>query len=329
MPVLKNKILSYLLKKRVNFWEIVPRMGYIVDFVKVLKKMEKENLIKIRNSYLSLTPKGRKTAFFLKITPQTPPLFSPYEIKIDERILKKYKNFRKNKVFIKDEFDQLQITEEGIIKKIEIMRRFDDLENKRIICLGDDDLVGIALALTKKPKKITVLDVDREIVNYENQILNKLGYKNAAFFCDFLKPIPKRFKGQYDIFITEPPDTVAGINLFFSRGIDCLNKKGGIAYLGVCKNNLKDKEFLEIEKNILKTNSLITDIFSYFQEYTPSKHDLEWVLGLPKGIDSPKISWFFSDLLRIKILEGAKPLIKERKGENFRKKYIYATITID
>ena len=328
LNAMKNKILSYLLKKRINFWEMTSRMDYMPEFSSVLKKMEKEGLIKIKNSYLLLTQKGKKTAFSLKIIPQSLPPLNICEIKMDKKLLKDYKNFG-NKIFDKDKFDQLQITGEGIVKKIEAMRSFDDLKDKKIICLGDDDFVGIALALTKEPKEITILDIDKEIIDYENNVLKKLGYKKRAFLWDFLKPIPRRFRKKYDIFITEPPDTVKGITLFFSRGIECLNKKGGIAYLGVGRNDLKENDFLKIEKNILKMKGLITDIFSRFQGYKPSKTDFDWVSGLPKEITFSKKPWFFSDLLRVKILNGAVPLIKGKKGEKFRKSFIKTEIFLD
>ncbi|MBT9169456.1 MAG: N(4)-bis(aminopropyl)spermidine synthase [Syntrophomonadaceae bacterium] len=324
---MKKKILSYLLKKRINFWEMTSRMSYLPDFVSVLKKMEKEGLIKIKNSYLLLTQKGKRTASALKIIPQSLPSPDICEIKIDKKLLKNYKNFRRNKVFEKEEFDQLQLSEEGVLKKIEVMRRFDDLKDKKIICLGDDDLVGIALALTKEPKEIMILDIDKEIIDYENNVLEKLGYKKSAFLCDFLKPIPQRFRGKYDVFITEPPDTVKGITLFFSRGIECLSKKGGIAYLGVSKTDLDENDFLKIEENILKMKGLITDIFSHFEGYKPSKIDFSWVFGLPKGVTTTaREPWFFSDLLRVKILKGAVPLLKGKKGKKFRENFIKTEI---
>ena len=142
--------------------------------------------------------------------------------------------------------------------------------------------------------------------------------------------MPEKFKGKYDVFISEPPDTVKGISLFFSRGIECLKKEGGIAYLGISKNDLDDKSFFEIEKNILKMNGMITDVFSHFEGYNPSKIDFEWVLGLPKEITSiARDPWFFSDLLRIKILKEAKPLIIGKKGTKFLKDFIKTEIYLN
>ncbi len=322
---MKEKILSYLLlKKEINFWEMVPRMGYLPDFVALLKKMEKEKLIEIRNSKIILTEKGKKSAIEKNISPKNLPGLIP-QIKINKELLKKYRKLRK-RIFPKEKFDQLQITEKGVVRKIEVMRFYQDLEKKEIICLGDDDMVGIALALTGLPKKITILDIDEEILEYEKKILDKLGYKNSVFYCDFLKTLPKKFKKKYDVFITEPPDTINGITLFFSRGIDALKKEGGVSYLGICINDLPEENILQIEKNILKMKGLITDMFPKLQEYIPSKEDFEWVKGLPREIRFPRRGWFFSDLLRIKILKGAVPLIKGNVSKTFQKKFIKTKI---
>jgi N4-bis(aminopropyl)spermidine synthase len=327
---MKNKLLSYLLKGKISFWKMTSHMTYMPGWVSVLKKMEKDGLVEIKNTYISLTAKGRKAASALKLVPHELPFLGACELKPDEKLLSRYKKYRKDKLFEKEEFDQLQITEEGVIKKIGVMRKLGDLRGKRVICLGDDDLVGIALALTGEPKEITVLDIDKEVLDYENSVLEKLGYGKSAFSCDFLKPIPEKFRGRYDVFITEPPDTVKGVTLFFSRGVECLNSKGGLAYLGISRNDLKPEEFMLIEENVFKMKGLVTDMFSHFEGYNPSKIDFDWVIGLPKGVtDVAKEPWFFSDLWRVEVLQGAKPLVKGKKGTKFRKGFIKTEIHLN
>ena len=324
---MKNEILSYLLKESIDFWKMTSRMTYMPDFVAVLKKMVKEGLVGIKNSQVSLTAKGKKAAASLKLSPQELPSLGVNEVKVDQKLLESYKKYAKGKLFEKDEFDQLQITPLGVAKKIAVMKKLGDLKGKRIVCLGDDDLVGIALALTGEPKQITVLDIDPEILDYENSILRKLGYGKSAFPCNLLKPLPEKFKGKYDVFITEPPDTVKGVALFFSRGIETLDKKGGAAYLGISRNDLRAVDISKIEKDILQMGGVITDMFSHFEGYNPSQIDFTWVKGLPAGVNKKaKESWFFSELLRVQVLAGATPLIKGAQGEKFRKGFIKTEI---
>ena len=101
---MKTKILSYLLKKDLDFWEMAKLLGHLPDFVKALKKMKKEGLIEIKNSRLSLTKKGKEFSSSLGIYAQDLPLFD-IPIKLDNILLKKFEELRK-KLFPKLQFDQ-------------------------------------------------------------------------------------------------------------------------------------------------------------------------------------------------------------------------------
>ena len=60
------------------------------------------------------------------------------------------------------------------------------------------------------------------------------------------------------------------------------------------------------------------------------KIDPNWVFGLPKGVTTiAKKPWFFSDLLRTKILKGARPLIRGKMGKKFRETFIKTNIYLD
>ena len=321
---MKTKILSYLLKKDLDFWEMAKLLGHLPDFVKALKKMKKEGLIEIKNSRLSLTKKGKEFSSSLGIYAQDLPLFD-IPIKLDNVLLKKFEKLRK-KLFPKLQFDQLQILPKEVIKKIEIMRTFGDLKNKKIICLGDDDMTAIALALTNLPQKITVLDIDERIINYENKVLQKLGYGKVTFSCDLLKPLHSKFIGKYDVFLTEPPDTLEGNTLFFSRGMECIKKEGGVGYIGVSQNDFKRAKYLQLEKNILKMGAFITAVFPKFELYETYGDEFEWIFGLPKEIGLPKKPWFSADLIRTEISRKRKPLILGKASESFKKKFLKTDI---
>ena len=321
---MNKKILSYILKKDLDFWETAKWIGHLADFTKDVKELEKKGLIKIENSKLSLTDKGKNLCKKLDIVPQDLPIVD-FPIKIDNNLLKKFKKIRKE-VFPKTEFDQLQILPEGVIKKIEVMKMYNDLKGKRIICLGDDDMVGVALPLTRLPKDITILDIDERVIKYENKILEEFGYKKSAFFCNLLKPLPNKFIGKYDVFITEPPDTLEGNTLFFSRGVESLKKEGGVGYLGVSQNDFKRTDYLKLEKNILKMNIFISAIFPKFEFYETYGEEFEWITGLPEGVGLPKKPWFSADLLRTESNEKSKPLIIGTPSKHIKENFIKTNI---
>jgi len=307
MEKIEKRILSYLAKKdRLNFWEMVPYLSQpFVETVKMLKGLENEKLIEIKGGCIILTKKGREKIKTLGIVGSDLPNVIT-SIKIDQESLKKFTKLRKKR-FFKEEYDQLPILPVGIMRKISVMKSKGDLEGKKIICLGDDDMAGIALALTGSPLEISVLDIDKDIVDYENEVFKALKVKAKAYQADLLKPIPQALKHKYDVFVTEPPDTVFGNSLFFSRGIECIKKEGGVGYLGISAVDFSKKRYLAVEKNILRSGCLITDLFSRLEPYEIGNED-KWIFNLPFNFGWPKKPWFFSDLLRIEVLEGAKPL---------------------
>ena len=62
--------------------------------------------------------------------------------------LMKYKEVAVDRPLAKEEFDQWFMTPEHALHRIGFIHARGDLLNKRILIIGDDDLVGIAAAIT-------------------------------------------------------------------------------------------------------------------------------------------------------------------------------------
>ncbi len=264
-----------------------------------LEKLEKRGLIRVVDDSIKLTKKGE--SFFQKIL----------NFKIDKKFKSKYRKLRKSFV-LKYEYDQHQLTFNTIIRKLKFIVNNVDIFEKDIICLGDDDLFGLALALTGLPSSVTVLDIDKRILDYEKKISKTLKTKVNVLEYDLRKPIPSKLKGKFDMFVTEPPYTLRGLTLFISRAAECL-KKGGVGYLGLSKSDLDPdlKIFQQFEKNLLKMGFVITDILTNFQLYKLAGDELKWEdMSYPKWIKKPLRPWYRADLIRVKAIGKAKPLIK-------------------
>ncbi|HNY97547.1 MAG TPA: bis-aminopropyl spermidine synthase family protein [Candidatus Pacearchaeota archaeon] len=312
---MKQKIYQYLLNCDFDFWDLVPEMGNMPQFVGELKKMLIDGLITINSSIISLTPKGKEEALALNLFP-TSFLRVEKNIEIDNTLLKKFIRIRR-KINKNINWEQLQLTCESVMRKVEIMKRRGDLVGKDILCIGDDDMLSVALALTKLPRKIAILDIDQNIVAYVNETLKKLGYEKESRVTDFLDGVPEDFRESFDIFCTEPPDTIKGEALFFSRGIECLKPHNGIAYIGLMDSDLKKEEILKIQKNVLEAKGMITDMFDQIGQYEPSPDELKFINGLPEGIEAPTHPWQFSSLIRIEFLDNPKVLVKGAVNEPF------------
>ncbi|MFA7385882.1 MAG: bis-aminopropyl spermidine synthase family protein [Candidatus Paceibacterota bacterium] len=306
---MRKKVIGILLKKNgIDFWELSSVIGHMVSCVRALKKMKKEGLVVFKKNKIILTKKGKKEAEKINAVKIEMPLKGKIILKENKSLLKKFKEVRKSFVG-KVEYDQLQVKAESVIDKIELMDKKGDIKGKKIICIGDDDFVGIALAIKGGAEEIAVLDIDKDILNYEKEFFKKKKIKFKTILHSLTNPLSKEIKGKYDVFITEPPDTVSGNTLFFSRGVESL-KEEGIGYLGISQSTLEKEKIAKIQKNILDMNMVITDVFDRFSLYDNANDEFEWVFGLPEEISLPESSWFNSTLVRAENFKKPKPFIK-------------------
>jgi hypothetical protein len=294
-------------RKKVNVWQFL-NIAESKTMNESLKKLKKMGIIKVENNDIKLTKKGTK--FFQKIL----------KFKIDKRFKEKYKKLRKSFV-LKDEYDQHQLTFNTVIRKLRFMIENVDIFDKNIICLGDDDLFGIALALTELPTSVTILDIDKRILSYEKNISKKLKTRIEVSQHDLTEPIPKRFRSKFDVFITEPPYTIRGLTLFVSRAVECL-KENGVGYLGIAKSDIDPEMRIlqQFEKNLLEMGFVITDILTNLQLYKLAGDELEWEdMNYPEWIKKPKRPFYKADLIRVKAVGKPKPLIRGKYSKDITK----------
>lgn len=166
-------------------------------------------------------------------------------------------------------YDQFTATIETTAKRAALLNFLEDIEGKRILFIGDDDLTSLAVARYKTAAEIVVLDVDNRILSAINNESNKqaLGIKTEEY--DARRELPKELRGKFDIVFTDPPYTSEGVQLFVARGIDALDKKNECARLYVCYGNSdRAKErFLPIYEVFSNAGLMIRWIFDKFNRY--------------------------------------------------------------
>ena len=96
-----------------------------------------------------------------------------------------------------------------------------EIQNSKILILGDDGSQTISLALTKLPKEIVCLEIDERIVNFINKIAKNEKLNIKAIKYDVQEPL--NLKDKFDVFITDPLETIPAAKLFLSRGISKLH----------------------------------------------------------------------------------------------------------
>jgi len=323
-PVTKDvfmRVLNVLKSDSPKLWDIYASTEeYLPSVLGVVMMLEKNGLIDPKNGHLILTKKGKKFVkkFITKDTPYYPPLEKlKYGIKLP-RNLEKIKSVIEKiskEIIPKDEFDQAPITTESAIFKAYHMISRGDITNNSIVCLGDDDLMSLILGMTGLPKNILVIDIDRDITNIIKKSAKKLKIKIPirTINHDLKTPISQKIKHKFDVFISEPPDTVIGMLLFVSRGVELLKSEPGkVGYVGYTKTGCPPLGILKFWKDITKMNLIICEVLPKFTVYPNIRTEIKEV-EVPEFVDYPPSKiWYISDLIRLKTTETTKSLFDEK-----------------
>jgi S-adenosylmethionine decarboxylase proenzyme len=131
-------------------------------------------------------------------------------------------------------YDQSRSTSDTVIKRALLMLKNGDVEGKRIVILGDDDGVSIALAFLHCAKEIFVIDIDSRILSFIDTFStqNNLTSILHSQLWDIRTTLPKEWLQKYDTFETDPPYTVTGFKLFLNQATNLLSlKPGGKGYI--------------------------------------------------------------------------------------------------
>jgi S-adenosylmethionine decarboxylase proenzyme len=114
--------------------------------------------------------------------------------------------------------DQSHADFSSIVKKVLYLLKKGDIEGRKIIFLGDDDVISLALGLTKLADEIFVVDIDKRVLEFVTQSANELGLRNISVLNHDLRELcPEIIMNKYDIVIIDPPYTIEGLRLFLKR----------------------------------------------------------------------------------------------------------------
>lgn len=171
--------------------------------------------------------------------------------------------------------DQSKSSIDTSLKRAILCLKNHTLIGKRILCLGDDDLVSVALGLLLKKlfnnninanTRITVMDIDKRILKYISNIAIKEFLLIDCECVDFRMPLSNKFKNQFDCLFTDPPYTIEGMNLFLSRGVEALEDNIGLTiYLSY---GHKSPNFqLNMQKYFLDMGLAVSEVIDRFNIY--------------------------------------------------------------
>ncbi|HIQ31607.1 MAG TPA: putative methyltransferase, partial [Aquifex aeolicus] len=185
-----------------------------------------------------------------------------------------------------------------------------DLRGRDVIVMGaEDDLTGLAVALTRKARKVLVIDIDERLIEFDKKVFKELGIDNAeAMVWDLRKPFPEDMLGEFDVFITDPPETFAAFRAFIGRGIATLKGEGCAGYFGLTLRDSSIFRWKEFQDTLISEYGVvITDIIQDFNHYMNWEyHPLTRAAEIAPVKREPRGIWYRSAWYRIETLPGFK-----------------------
>jgi N4-bis(aminopropyl)spermidine synthase len=134
----------------------------------------------------------------------------------------------------KPELDQTHCTVGTKIRRLLAMHEAGALLGTRILLLGDDDLMSVAIAAFAaslgRPAgigRLAVVDSDPDVLAWAGAQIAGTGVSAELVEHDLRRPLPAGLAGGFDVACTDPPYTVAGAELFLSRAVAALAPEPG------------------------------------------------------------------------------------------------------
>src|SRR5215216_596097 len=111
--------------------------------------------------------------------------------------------------------DQAPCTPETAMRRVALMDEAGAVEGRRILILGDDDSVSLALCLFSRAASgrvpdmsIAVVELDPGRVAFLRHVAAREGWPIEIVEHDLREPLPGALTGRFDVFETDPPYTL-------------------------------------------------------------------------------------------------------------------------
>ena len=115
------------------------------------------------------------------------------------------------------DLDHVPATAETVLERARYLHERYDLERCRVLLVGDHDATSLAFAvLGIAVRELVVVDVDQRLLGY------LAGQGVDVRFADLRVGLPGPLHGRFDLALTDPPYSPAGVGLFAARALESL-----------------------------------------------------------------------------------------------------------
>jgi len=123
------------------------------------------------------------------------------------------------------DLDHVAATAETVVRRALWLAATYDLAGHRLLCVGDHDLTSLAVAAAIPGVRVTVVDVDDELLHFLSVEARARGLEVHPYFADLRFGLPPVAAGSADLAFTDPPYTPEGVALFCARGAEGLRDR--------------------------------------------------------------------------------------------------------
>jgi predicted methyltransferase/DNA-directed RNA polymerase subunit RPC12/RpoP len=198
----------------------------------------------------------------------------------------------------KTELDQTHCTVATKLSRVLKLHAVHALAGQRILLLGDDDLISVALAQfaawSGNPgliHRLTVVDADPDVLDWIGRQAETTGVTVELVCHDLRKSLPAPLAGSFDVAMTDPPYTVAGAELFLSRAVSGLAAEPG-RHVFFSFGARRPDETLAVQRVMAEMGLVVRSVTAGFNSYLGA--------GVLAGT---------SNLYHLRTAAGASPLI--------------------
>ncbi len=209
--------------------EFARLVGIPVPVISAVRgELMKSGLLETKNLLSSGAKIWIEDQLMLKFTSDFFTEFSPQS----NYLSKRYQTFFKKVITILEarptpeyKYDQSRSNYITVIKRALLMARNGDVEGKKIVLLGDDDGLAVALAFLNCAREIFVIDIDPRILQYIHEFAEENSFDKVLHtqLWDIRSAFPRKWLNSYNVFEMDPPYTVPGFQLFVDRALSLIN----------------------------------------------------------------------------------------------------------
>jgi predicted methyltransferase len=169
--------------------------------------------------------------------------------------------------------DQAPCFPDTAMRRALLMLQNGALEGKRVLLLGDDDSVSIAIGLLGRALRqgdltrgVTVIDADERRISFLRDAAAREQLSIEVVHHDLRRPLPADLLCSFDVIETDPPYTLEGARLFLARGCEALTT-GADGHCFFSFTHWPASQMLELQKVFTELGLAVRAVWPNFNRY--------------------------------------------------------------